>query len=783
MNKNVLAAASLAVLVAEGTAQAQTAGTTPPAPTQLAATSARTGTGPEEIIVTASKRAEKLLKVPMSITAISGTELKEKGINNVQDLARVTPGLSYAESGLSTPVYSLRGVGFYDTSIGARPTVSVYLDEAPLPFSIMSEGTGFDLARVEVLKGPQGTLFGSNATGGAINYIAAKPQSNFGAGITASYASFNTADIQGYVTGPLTDNLNARLAFHTIQGGGWQQSYTRDATNGNQDMNEGRFMLDWTPSDRFRVSLNVNGFYDHSDTQAAQLIGVLYITPGLAGNVPLIGTYPLSPHNDRAADWDPNTDFAKDNHFFQSNLRAEYDLTSDIQLTSLTSYSEMDINQLNDVDGLAITSSNIRVTGRLSSVSEELRLSGTRDNLKWILGGNYSYDTSVENDHIYFPYASANYVFDPSEDYDETHPYIRQSFSTPAVFGNVDYTIGDFVLHGGIRYTEADLTYQGCTKVDNNSSGAAITSLFNILRSAYHLPPIPNLTAGQCQSLDETLTPNIRNGTLDQSNVSWRTGVDYKLSADILLYANISRGYKGGSAPAPGAINLEEFNPVTQESVLAYEAGFKAVLAHHFAEVSGAGFYYDYTNKQLLARAITTPNLLGALPALVNVPKTSITGAEGQITLYPVNGLNVTGAFTYLDSVVNSNFPNYDILGNLDNFKGEPFPYTPKWQFVFDGEYKFPLSEKFNAMIGATLNYRTKTSAGFGTSPYLDIGSYALLDLRAGVQDASGKWSIEAFGRNVTDSYYWTDVAKFNDTVRRYAGMPAVFGIQVSDRF
>src|SRR3546814_1668209 len=118
--------------------------------------------------------------------ALAGEQLAARGMNDVQDLAKVTPGLNLVQSGSGVPVYSLRGVGFYDTAVGARPTVSVYVDEAPLPFSVMTTGAAFDLERVEVLKGPQGTLFGQNATGGAINYIAAKPRDELGAGVTAS---------------------------------------------------------------------------------------------------------------------------------------------------------------------------------------------------------------------------------------------------------------------------------------------------------------------------------------------------------------------------------------------------------------------------------------------------------------------------------------------------------------------------------------------------------------------------------------------------------------------
>jgi outer membrane receptor protein involved in Fe transport len=777
---------ALATALVAAPADAQTASAGPAQAVTTPAPAAADGQDVQEIVVTANKRAENISDVPMSITAITGDTLRQKGINSIADLTKVTPGLSYVDSGLGTPVFSLRGVGFFDTAIGARPTVSVYTDEVPLPFSVEAQGAAFDLDRVEVLKGPQGTLFGQNATGGAINYIAAKPQDTFHAGFTGSYSRFNTVDAQGYVTGPLAPDLDIRVAAHVVRGGGWQESYTRHDSNGEQNFKQGRVLLDWHPSDKLKIELGASGFVDRGDTQASQLIGILYVTPANASKVPLLGTYPLAPQNDRAADWDPGTDYRKDNKFYQLSGRIDYSLTDQLTLTSLTAWSHMSLNQNNDVDGTALPSSDIAVVGHVSSFSEELRLAGEMNHFHWVLGGNYSDDRSVENDYINFPYASANYAFSPTIVYDATNPYTTQHFTTKAVFGNVDLDVGKFTFHGGARYTQADLNFTGCTKVNDDSSGAAITGLFNILRAGQGLPAIPNLTKGQCQSLDATLTPNLRVSSLDQHNVSWRTGVDYKPNRDVLLYANVSRGYKAGSTTAPGAINLEEFDPVSQESVLAYEAGFKVALAHRTINLSGAAFYYDYHDKQLLGRRITTPNLLGALPALINVPKSRVEGAEGQVTVYPVKGLTLTAAGTYLNSKVTSNFVNYTILATQTNLQGQPFPYTPKWQFVFDAQYKFPLNDALNGILGGNANHRSATTAGFGgggDDNFLYIKGYTLVDLRAGVEDADGKWGIQLFGRNVGNTYYWTNVAKFNDTVRRYAGMPATYGVQVNLKF
>jgi iron complex outermembrane recepter protein len=186
-----------------------------------------------EIIVTAQKRSESINRVGLTVTAFGGDTLKQRGINDVQDLALAVPGFSFTPSSSGTPVYTLRGVGFYETSLAAYPTVSVYLDEVPLPFPALTRHTSFDVERVEVLKGPQGTLFGENATGGAINYIAAKPTKDLHYGGSVSYGRFNSVIGDAFISGPISDVITARISGRVEHADGWQKSVSRpDDRNG-----------------------------------------------------------------------------------------------------------------------------------------------------------------------------------------------------------------------------------------------------------------------------------------------------------------------------------------------------------------------------------------------------------------------------------------------------------------------------------------------------------------------------------------------------------------------
>ncbi|MBB5685669.1 TonB-dependent receptor [Sphingobium boeckii] len=735
-----------------------------------------------EIVVTAQKREESLRDVPMSVTALTGAQLASKGITDVQGLMKVTPGFSFVESGSAVPVYSLRGVGFFDTAAGARPTVSVYQDQIPIPFSIETTGASFDLERVEVLKGPQGILFGQNATGGAINYIAAKPSADFGAGASVSYARFNTVDVSGYLTGPLGPTLNARLAVRGQRGDDYQYSYTRDDTHGAKRFLQGRFLLDWKPSSALSVELGVSGFRDRSDTQAGQLQQVLLQTPARASFVPLLIPYPTAPASNRAADFDAGEAFRRNNKYYQLSLRGDYYLNDMLTVTSITAYSDMSVHQRIDQDGTSLTASTSDVRANLSSFSQELRLAGDMGAVQFVVGGYLSHDKAREDNVYDLPYSTISRTL-PTGHLPNFILSSDQNFKTAAVFGNVDIKIGEaLTAHAGARYTNAKNAYSACNRAGSATTAATLTAFYNILRAGAGSAPIAPLATGDCVTLDATLTPVPLMDNLDQDNVSWRLGLDWKPAGEGLIYANVSRGYKAGSVSTPPALATAAFVPATQESVLAYEVGFKFPIKRRYLEASGALFYYDYSDKQVLGRVLTQPTQLGALQALVNVPQSRIQGAEFQINSNPVRGLSLMIGGTYLDSKVTRDFINYTITAVQTNFKGNAFPYTPKYQLVADAQYEMPIGNLIG-MIGSNMNYRSTTNSGFGNLPSLNIDGYTLIDVRAAIRTEDRRWQAMLFVRNLTDKYYWTNVARLTDTIRRYAGEPRTYGVQLSTKF
>ncbi|MCP5173210.1 MAG: TonB-dependent receptor plug domain-containing protein [Pseudomonadales bacterium] len=355
----------------------------------------------EEIVVTAQKRSQDINDVGMSVSAATGEQLTNLGVSDVGDLVKVTPGMTYTVSQNGTPLFTLRGIGFNDYTLGASPAVSVYVDEVPLAYGALTKGVTLDLERVEVLKGPQGILFGQNSTGGAINYIAAKPTQEFEAGVKGSYGRFNRMDVEGYISGGLTDSLSGRLALSSTTADEWQKSTTSNQELGEEDVFKARGQLLWEPTEETTVLFGVNGWTDKSDTLAAQRQGLSLQIPVAAGS----GTDEVETQRridvfnalqsdankgPRDADWDQDRDLDRDDSFYQVSLRIDHELTDSITLTSITSYSEFDEDYSMDRDGTNLDNSGIDSVGEVESFMQELRLTGSTDKMEWLVGVNYA---------------------------------------------------------------------------------------------------------------------------------------------------------------------------------------------------------------------------------------------------------------------------------------------------------------------------------------------------------------------------------------------------------
>ncbi|HWX31026.1 MAG TPA: TonB-dependent receptor [Steroidobacteraceae bacterium] len=739
----------------------------------------------DEVIVTAQKRSERLSDVPLSITAETGDQLTKEGISSPTDLARVVPGFSYQKSSYGVPVFTIRGIGVYDTFVGMSPAVTVYVDQVPLPYLAMTPGATLDLERVEAIKGPQGTLFGQNSTGGAINYIAAKPTKELHAGGDLTYGRFNEIDAEAFVSGPLSETFTARLSVRKESRDAWQTSESHPGdTLGKRDFGEARLLMDWVPIDTVRVEINLNGWQDKSDTQAMQfeqyaaarpLNGV---PPGYPESFIAFGNRAPAPQNSRVADWDapPYRPLTHDDKFYQSALRADVDLPANMTLTSITAYSHYTAFDTTDADGTDFDNFLATIDAAIHSFSQELRLAGTWSRATYTLGANYQND--VVNDDDIGHYTGSNSGVGPFR-YTEFRNRADQKISTKGVFGALDFKLTDtLTAQASARYTRQNRDFTGCLVDGGDGALASALAFFRQAVLGIASQPAAN---GSCVSMDANFnTVPVVAKSLDENNVSWRTGLNWKPSDGTLIYANVTKGFKAGSFTPLPALFAAQLTPVTQESVLAYEAGIKIEPVRSL-QLTAAIYYDDYKNKQILG--FQDFPIFGPLPALQNIPKMSIKGAEFELLARPIEGLRLSAGAAYVDSRVDRSFISEDPYGRIIDLKGEASPNTPKWQFVGDTEYGHPVGHGWAAFLGGDISDRSSSFAAFGESPTFEIHGYSLLDLRTGIESEDGKWRVQLWGHNVLNKYYLSNVSRLVDSIAATTAMPATYGVSVHARF
>lgn len=779
------------------------------------------------IVVTANKREQNLNDVGLTVTAISGATLDERQITSVQDIAAIVPGLQFSDSGAGTPIYTLRGVGFNEESLGVYPSVSVYTDEVPLPFPVLTLHAAFDLDRVEALKGPQGILFGQNATGGAINYIAAKPTNSFQYGADVSYGRFDTFTGNAFVSGPLSEDAGFRLAVTAADSDGWQRSLTRpDDRNGAQEYIAGRLTFSFEPSESVRLRATALAWQDKSEPQAAQLIAVRAQNP--SDVQPALLDAPFGTTDPRTADWTirsnyvtftdatggdfsilpqttPNLTPRSDRNFVQGSLRAEIDIADAVTLTSITSYLDYDQSLYSDKDGTALAIANIGDgEAAIQSFNQELRLSNANPGrLNWVLGANYESSETFEDQYLTFANGSSsspNTLF-----INTTGSEVIQDIENFAIFANGEYEVVDgLIFKLGGRYTDSTNDAELCTTANGDG---LVADLFNII-GGFSGNPFTPISTGDCYVLNAQGVPGDRIfDTLAEDNFSWRVGVDYEINPDTLFYANVSRGYKAGSFPTLASADYRAYFPVTQESVTSYEAGIKATLADGIVQLNGAAFYYDYVDKQIRGKVVDP--IFDVLDTLINVPSSRITGAEADLAVRPASGLTLTAALTYLDSKVRTDngvpFVGPTAYGNSCTVNGAPgpcdftgseLPFTPEWAYSLGASYRADLGEgtlilgadlrgqssSISTLNGRSIEFRNlpnDRNADFVDQPFV-IPSYAVVDARIGYEFGDGRYRIMAWGKNVFDEYYVTNAAHYLDTTVRFTGMPATYGITLS---
>lgn len=798
-----------------------------------------------EIVVTAQRREETANSVGMGIQAFTGEQLEQLHVTDVRDLSSVAPSFSVQQSYQGVPIYTLRGIGFNTINLSATSTVGSYVDEVAYPFPFMMTGPIFDVQRVEVLKGPQGTLYGRNTTSGLVDFITNRPSDEVEASITSEWGNYQTHNLEGFFSAPLADNMRFRVAFRSEDSDeGWQESNTRNETQGEVHRLGGRLRFEWEPVDSLQVDLSLTGWENRSDTIVGQGIGFTPATnptlnplaalfnagglynpaapPGLVNYIN--GNFPS---DSSQADWAPEAqrsanigvghglpgDLAENNTFYAGALRLTWDLNSSLRVVSLTGYNSLERDALFDWSGAPYEVLLQHAEGEIQSLSQELRIEGNNERVRWLVGAYYGNDDIQDNNRTLLgqnynvariravgalilsgidpltntpgllipgfvpgPYTLA----DMARSFRTYRDVAHMEADTASIFANAEWSLADDVsLTTAVRYTEDEHSYRGCSRDDNGSMLANVNVVNRYLYTIIYGIPTPNpIGLNDCNTFNPTTGQfGEVSHTLSEDNVSWRVALDWQATPTTLLYASVSQGYKAGVTPVNAASTSTQQAPASQESLLAYEAGAKLGLFDRAVQFNIAAFYYDYQDKQI-STYFADP-IYTALARLQNVPESRAYGVDLDLTWRATENLRLIGSATYLNTEV-SNYSGTGPNGLPHVYDGVPFPYAAEWQVSGTVVYDRELSSTLGLQAALNGRWQSDSAADLGDQSTFQIDGYGLVNASIGVHALNDRWALQLWGRNITDTYYWTSVASNANVVVRFPGQAPTYGLSLT---
>jgi len=684
-----------------------------------------------EVIVTAEKRSQDAQQVGVAMTVASGQDLMTHRIEQPLDLATVSSSLSTMNATTdSTPLFLIRGVGLDDFNTNNSSGVGTYIDDVFASFPGFLTGALYDIDRVEILKGPQGTLYGKNTAGGAINILSRQPTDDVEGYIDASYSRWETTDLSGAISGPLTDAIKARLAFtSTLQGVGYQTDIDTGKKYGKLNRGGARSIFDIRFSDRLSLNLNVHYVYDNSTPsspstpnvealippQPFPTVGLLDSPPG--GTLVRVGGLPLYKHEQGEG--------------VVANLKAQLDSFS---ITSITAFDYFSDHSLDNYDGYPAADNNWTKNFQQDQFSQEVRATSNPGGfIDWIVGADYSQNWYRCRDSLdwTFVYGLATSIEDSGQAI--TAANFTQTEQSEGLYAHADTHLSKtWTLVTGVRYSHDEVSFDGAT-IDP-------TGLLTYASNNFTGPIIQNTVLA---ALDQSRS---------SQNVSYRVELDDKIVKTMLLYASVATGYKGGIYYGQPAQVQVDWGYVKPETELTTELGVKSRFLRDSLEVNAAVFDTAIQNRQsslsLWAGPVGTQPLIAGLG---NVPGARIDGAESEIRWRPLVGLNINFGVTYLDSRVTKTLTSDNGLALYTPVNvGQALPDAAKWSGQWTISYERSVAQNLKAYIEANDHYNS------GEHPYLadptTFGHEESLGARIGLANTAKHWTVSLWGTNLLDT-------------------------------
>lgn len=709
----------------------------------------------EEITVTAQKREQSLQDVPISITAISGDKVNafSAGGEDIRLLSSRIPGLNAESSnGRVAPRFYIRGLGNTDFDLAASQPVSIVVDEVVQENVILKSFPLFDIERVEVLRGPQGTLFGRNTPAGIIKFDTRKPTQEAEGYVSASYGTFGTGTLEMAHGGGISDAISGRVSLLYQR----REDYVDNAfldeddyTGGFEEI-AGRVQFLIEPSDTFSALTN---FHFRSLDGTAAIFRANILTTG---------------SNDINDNFDRDTVFFNDDHgnpqeydSWGGSIRLEKEFSNGMTLTSITAYETTEGSSIGDIDGgnpdgpgvIPFQSTTRDSIDELDQITQELRLSQqATDSLFYQVGFFYfDSDFTVRTEPFFTNFST-----------------VRHQNEAWALFGQVAYDLSeDTTLTVGMRYT------------DDEKTADAVSGAFDFGFE------------GNFATLDQV--------AVSADRVSWDAAVNHAFSDDLTIYARVADGFRaptiqGRDVAFPGTTTFQTVTTAPEETIISYEAGFKATLADNRLRWNGAVFYYDVSDLQVTAvGGVSNSVSLQSLDEVIGY------GFETDIEWLASEFLTLTAGIGYAHTEINDTDIRIGTCGSgqctvLDTesansagdvgavVDGNPLPQAPDWTINFTADYRRPVGDgEFFTFVDFALQGNTNMllyeTAEFRTSGTFELGA------RAGYRFGEDmQHEVALFGRNITNEVNLKGVIDFNN-LTGFVNEPRVWGVALSTRW
>lgn len=703
-----------------------------------------------EVVVTATKTgAQQLQKTPVAVSVVSGAQLDQQGINNIKDLAKFIPDVTFAQNTASAEIY-IRGVGTNNVAAGSDPDVTTQIDGVYIARPSGQFADFLDVERVEILRGPQGTLYGRNAVGGTINVISTTPSKHFEGKVEGVGGDYGLFQGGAYVTGPvLGDKLTGSLAANYQR----HDAYFHNIAPGGHDVGEAdrggvKGQLRWEPT--VDISATTRADYTRSDEyfeSYSNLTARVPIAAPVANS--LVGFY------DTVALNDPQRLHTR---IYGVSEDIDWKLGHGLSLRSITAYRRTRYQFTNDNDATELRIQFSKQQETDDQISQEFDLTYTGDRIKAVAGVYYFHDRDFQGNSVLVPPSVSTPAARAITN--AVTPVVRSD--SGAVFGQGTYKLTSRLsLTAGVRYTTERKTFdQDFMRTSANPpTFGAIASGFPII---YHLA-----------NDYDAFTPKI--------------GLDYQFTDDIFAYASATKGYKSGG------FNFSASNPAlaafAPEEIWSYESGLKTQFFDRRLRLNLTGFYYDYSNLQV-------QQLISAgVQSIGNAASAEVKGLELEAVAKPIPTLQISGNLSWLDAHYNR-YPGAAVPAGLlpyvpdavtvagvstDDASGKRLNSAPRYSGAIAIDYT-PVIAGHKTFAHVDYAWRTRTYFDPANVVIASQGAYGLLNGQIGFTTGNG-WDIELWAKNITNEGYFVTIGTPSLAPAGLTGDPRTMGVKVSRNF